>query len=159
MVPVICALASADVSAGTASAARIAIIAITTSNSIRGNAGEVLFIFIVCGKSGAGYLVLPRQSKDLFLGSFGGFYLFIVLWNVPNKVPKILVDEICQANAHGSRGTPIVVEASGMATADCIDRSEGRHKILHEVISECEASSYRFQSVVRLPPIARKSWI
>src|SRR6266480_4647545 len=46
MVPVCWALASADVSAGTASAARIAIIAITTSNSIRVNAEEGLFILI-----------------------------------------------------------------------------------------------------------------
>jgi hypothetical protein len=42
MVPVIWALASADVKAGTASAARIAMIAITTSNSISVNA-EGLF--------------------------------------------------------------------------------------------------------------------
>jgi hypothetical protein len=42
-------LASAEVNAGTASAARMAIMAITTSNSIRVNAEEVLFIFIgVC---------------------------------------------------------------------------------------------------------------
>src|SRR5213083_2119218 len=46
MVPVICALFSADVNAGTASAARIAIIAITTSNSMRVNAEEGLFILI-----------------------------------------------------------------------------------------------------------------
>src|SRR6266436_2738258 len=48
MVPVSWALASADVNAGTASAARIAIIAITTSNSISVNAvkGLVSFIFI-----------------------------------------------------------------------------------------------------------------
>src|SRR5437867_12524833 len=49
MVPVSWALASADVNAGTASAARIAIIAITTSNSISVNAvkGLLSFIFIV----------------------------------------------------------------------------------------------------------------
>src|SRR5438105_1591224 len=48
MVPVSWALASADVNAGTARAARIAIIAITTSNSISVNAvnGLVNFIFI-----------------------------------------------------------------------------------------------------------------
>src|SRR5207247_10916017 len=46
MVPVNWALASADVKAGTASAARIAIIAITTSNSISVNAEEGLFSFI-----------------------------------------------------------------------------------------------------------------
>src|SRR6266481_1968879 len=45
MVPVCWALDSADVNAGTASAARIAIIAITTSNSISVNAEEGLFIF------------------------------------------------------------------------------------------------------------------
>src|SRR6266478_6833865 len=45
MVPVSWALASAEVNAGTASAARIAIIAITTSNSISVNAEEGLFIF------------------------------------------------------------------------------------------------------------------
>src|SRR6266480_6013503 len=47
MVPVSWALASADVKAGTARAARIAIIAITTSNSISVNAVNLLsFIFI-----------------------------------------------------------------------------------------------------------------
>src|SRR5882762_5742128 len=46
MVPVSWALASADVNAGTASAARIAIIAITTSNSISVNAEMNFFIFI-----------------------------------------------------------------------------------------------------------------
>ena len=46
MVPVIWALVSADVNAGTASAARIAIIAITTSNSMSINAEKGLFIFI-----------------------------------------------------------------------------------------------------------------
>src|SRR4030095_15960085 len=46
MVPVICALVSADVNAGTASAARIAIIAITTSNSMRVNAEEDFFVLI-----------------------------------------------------------------------------------------------------------------
>ena len=56
IVPVIWALARAEVSAGTASAARMAIMAITTSNSIRVNAGEVLFILfifigVVCGRA------------------------------------------------------------------------------------------------------------
>src|SRR6266550_1673392 len=46
MVPVSWALASADVNAGTARAARIAIIAITTSNSISVNADQNLFSFI-----------------------------------------------------------------------------------------------------------------
>src|SRR5437870_1082743 len=46
MVPVSWALASADVNAGTARAARIAIIAITTSNSISVNAEMNFFIFI-----------------------------------------------------------------------------------------------------------------
>src|SRR5439155_14778678 len=46
MVPLIWAFFSADVNAGTASAARIAIIAITTSNSMSVNAEEGLFIFI-----------------------------------------------------------------------------------------------------------------
>src|SRR6266513_2457287 len=46
MVPVNWALASADVKAGTARAARIAIIAITTSSSISVNAEESLFNLI-----------------------------------------------------------------------------------------------------------------
>src|SRR5207244_7872747 len=46
MVPVSWALASADVNAGTARAARIAIIAITTSNSISVNADQNFFILI-----------------------------------------------------------------------------------------------------------------
>src|ERR1051325_4590178 len=46
MVPVIWAFLSADVNAGTARAARIAIIAITTSNSISVNADIIFFIFI-----------------------------------------------------------------------------------------------------------------
>ena len=46
MVPVIWAFFSADVNAGTARAARIAIIAITTSNSIRVNAEEIFLIVI-----------------------------------------------------------------------------------------------------------------
>src|SRR5439155_12162427 len=45
MVPVSWALASADVNAGTARAARIAIIAITTSNSISVNAEKNFFVF------------------------------------------------------------------------------------------------------------------
>ena len=47
MVPVIWAFFSADVNAGTARAARIAIIAITTSNSIRVNAEKYLFIVLI----------------------------------------------------------------------------------------------------------------
>jgi len=47
MVPLIWAFFSADVNAGTASAARIAIIAITTNNSIRVNAEEVLFVLFI----------------------------------------------------------------------------------------------------------------
>src|SRR5439155_17450178 len=46
MVPVSWALASAEVNAGTASAAKIAIIAITTSNSISVNAEKNFFVFI-----------------------------------------------------------------------------------------------------------------
>src|ERR1700739_3410455 len=46
MVPVIWAFFSADVNAGTARAARIAIIAITTSNSISVNADQNFFICI-----------------------------------------------------------------------------------------------------------------
>src|SRR5438046_9157061 len=49
MVPVIWALFSADVNAGTASAARIAIIAITTSSSISVNAEESLFFIFILG--------------------------------------------------------------------------------------------------------------
>ena len=46
MVPVILPFVRAEVSAGTANAARIAIIAITTSNSMRVNAEKNLFILI-----------------------------------------------------------------------------------------------------------------
>ena len=46
MVPVIWAFFSADVNAGTASAARIAIIAITTSSSISVNAEKNFFVLI-----------------------------------------------------------------------------------------------------------------
>src|SRR5439155_1800215 len=53
------------VNAGTASAARIAIIAITTSNSIRVNAEEVLFIFIFIGVCSAVVL------RGLFSEGFG----------------------------------------------------------------------------------------
>src|SRR5436190_22759490 len=47
MVPPIWAFFSADVSAGTASAARMAMMAITTNNSIRVNAEEVLFVLFI----------------------------------------------------------------------------------------------------------------
>src|SRR5437868_15383575 len=47
MVPLNWAFFNAEVNAGTASAARIAIIAITTNNSIRVNAEEVLFILFI----------------------------------------------------------------------------------------------------------------
>ena len=47
MVPLIWAFFSADVSAGTASAARMAMMAITTNNSIRVNAEEVLFVLFI----------------------------------------------------------------------------------------------------------------
>jgi hypothetical protein len=43
------------------------------------------------------------------------------------------------------------VEAAGTTTADGTDRSECRHKILHEVLSQCEASWHRF-SVNGPPP-------
>src|SRR6476660_9501745 len=46
MVPVILPFVRAEVNAGTASAARIAIIAITTSNSISVNAEKYFFIWI-----------------------------------------------------------------------------------------------------------------
>src|SRR5437667_5741908 len=69
MVPLIWAFFSADVNAGTASAARIAIIAITTNNSIRVNAEEVLFvlfIFIgVCSEWGG--LSHCSQIKSMFI--------------------------------------------------------------------------------------------
>src|SRR6266496_5037231 len=65
MVPVIWALDSADVNAGTASAARIAIIAITTSNSISVNAEKgliiLIFIFGFCFLSA----VVLRVSQSL----------------------------------------------------------------------------------------------
>src|SRR5438094_3992178 len=47
MVPLIWAFFSADVNAGTASAARIAIIAITTSNSMRVNAEEIFVLIFM----------------------------------------------------------------------------------------------------------------
>src|SRR5581483_5541796 len=68
MVPVICALVSAEVNAGTASAARMAIMAMTTNNSINvkaptrrrclnpESAEEFLFIFIGCGLRVAGVI-------------------------------------------------------------------------------------------------------
>jgi hypothetical protein len=79
IVPVIWALASADVNAGTARAARIAIIAITTSNSISVNAEEGLFNF--CFHLGFVFLsavVLRVFSEGFCLGfhlgaSFGGY--------------------------------------------------------------------------------------
>src|SRR5882762_6229580 len=89
MVPVIWAFFSADVNAGTARAARIAIIAITTSNSISVNAEMIFLIFIVgflfCGCS-EGFLrgfcfggVLRVFSERFVLGVVsevpGGFKL------------------------------------------------------------------------------------
>ena len=49
MVPLIWAFFSAEVNAGTASAARMAIIAITTSNSMRVNAERGLISFFIFG--------------------------------------------------------------------------------------------------------------
>src|SRR2546430_16093966 len=86
MVPVIWAFFSADVNAGTARAARIAIIAITTSSSIRVNAEMIFLIFIVgilfCGCS-EGFLRglfggLCLRFLCLFWG-FGGFLVEVRL--------------------------------------------------------------------------------
>src|SRR5205085_1632881 len=72
------ALASADVNAGTARAARIAIIAITTSNSISVNAvkGLVNFIFIFgffcCGCSEGFSQRVWFSSCSAFAQGFGG---------------------------------------------------------------------------------------
>src|SRR6476660_3154253 len=90
MVPVIWAFFSADVNAGTARAARIAIIAITTSNSISVNAekGLLSLIFIVgffsCGCSeglvseGFGWVIPPwhKASADECSGVLGFRLLF-----------------------------------------------------------------------------------
>src|SRR6266404_1190339 len=101
MVPVIWAFFSADVNAGTASAARIAIIAITTSNSISVNADISFLIFIVgflaavvlrvFGLRGFGFRIVPPWHKAwaervfwgfgfrlLFGSSSGGFGLRLV---------------------------------------------------------------------------------
>ena len=82
MVPVIWAFFSADVNAGTARAARIAIIAITTSNSIRVNAEGLFFfsfiwVFVFCvvlrvfglrGVLGVGFALRIFFSEGLVLG-------------------------------------------------------------------------------------------
>src|SRR6266446_2951800 len=85
MVPVNWALASAEVNAGTASAARIAIIAITTSNSISVNADQNFFILIfifgflaavvlrVFGLRGFGFRVVPPLHKAWAEQLFWGF--------------------------------------------------------------------------------------
>src|SRR5881275_2417872 len=77
MVPVSWALASADVNAGTARAARIAIIAITTSNSISVNAekGLLSFIFIL------GCVFFLRCSEGFLRGfGFGVCSTFVPQW-------------------------------------------------------------------------------
>src|SRR5947208_6801226 len=86
MVPVCWALASADVSAGTASAARIAIIAITTSNSIRVNAEEGLFILIFiwvffsfCGCS-EGLLRRVLSCSGVVCGGLGACFGGLLFW-------------------------------------------------------------------------------
>src|SRR6266478_10173858 len=68
MVPVCWALDSADVNAGTASAARIAIIAITTSNSIRVNAEKYFFILIFILGFFVSAVVLRVFSEGFCLG-------------------------------------------------------------------------------------------
>src|SRR6266568_1480398 len=83
MVPVIWAFFSADVNAGTASAARIAIIAITTSNSISVNADITFLIFIVgflaavvlrvFGLRGFGFRIVPPWHKAWAERVFWGF--------------------------------------------------------------------------------------
>ena len=85
MVPVIWAFFKAEVSAGTASAARIAIIAITTSNSISVNAEMIFLIFMVgflrvvlrVFSEGfvLGFVVGVRVEVSTFARGFGG-YLF-----------------------------------------------------------------------------------
>src|SRR5207237_9036008 len=79
MVPLIWAFFSADVNAGTASAARIKIIAITTNNSIRVNAEEalfVLFIFIGDCCECCGLYHYLQINKLLILSVFLSFHLF-----------------------------------------------------------------------------------
>src|SRR5438132_6764454 len=74
MVPLNWAFFNAEVNAGTASAARIAIIAITTNNSIRVNAEEVLFvlfIFIgVCFEVGRVISLFTNKVNTYFLTFF-----------------------------------------------------------------------------------------
>ena len=89
MVPVIWALFSADVNAGTASAARIAIIAITTSSSISVNAEESLFLifilgFCFCVVLRACHAVVPRlRGEGGFLrGVYSGVLLWFFVWVV-----------------------------------------------------------------------------
>src|SRR6478672_6531085 len=108
MVPVSWALASADVNAGTASAARIAIIAITTSNSISVNAvkGLVNLIFIVgffsCGCSEGFGLRGFGLGRSAFAQGFSGrvfwgfgfrllFGLFSGVWSEDGGAYRSLV--------------------------------------------------------------------
>src|SRR6266705_460455 len=79
MVPVIWAFFSADVNAGTASAARIAIIAITTSNSISVNAERNLFILI---------FIFGFFLRVFVLRGFG-FFLRLVPRAAPAVVPRL----------------------------------------------------------------------
>src|SRR5262249_40186196 len=68
MVSAICPLDNADVSAGTANAARIAIIAITTSSSIRVNAeGLCLSLFIGVCLGVARLIPHSSQIKSTFI--------------------------------------------------------------------------------------------
>ena len=90
MVPVICALVSADVNAGTASAARIAIIAITTSNSMRVNAEEDLFIlifmwvfyFFLLGSALRLKATADRCSEGFSEGFVLGFFVLFWVWGL-----------------------------------------------------------------------------
>ena len=85
MVPVCWALDSADVNAGTARAARIAIIAITTSNSISVNA-EMNFLIFIVGFCSAVVL------RVLFLRGFG---FGVVLRIFSERFVLGVVSEVC----------------------------------------------------------------
>src|SRR2546423_11732320 len=75
MVPVIWAFFSADVNAGTARAARIAIIAITTSSSISVNA-EMNFLIFIVGFCSA--VVLRVFSEGFVLGVMSEVSLLVL---------------------------------------------------------------------------------
>ncbi len=78
MVPVIWAFFSAEVNAGTASAARIAIIAITTSSSISVNAEEGLFILSFM--LGFSFCCVPPSHKATADKCSEGFLRGLVLF-------------------------------------------------------------------------------